>query len=85
MYNRSSAPCPECGGETHQDNLDVGVGVITGPRGCIECGWSEASEYDMTNPSNRKPDARGGYKDQYGGYHPAGSLVANAYRMADSA
>lgn len=38
-------PCPACGGETNQDSVDVGVGVIHGPRGCIECGWSEADEY----------------------------------------
>ncbi len=86
-YDRSSAPCPSCGGETNQDSVDVGVGVIHGPRGCIECGWSEADEYDMTNPANRKPenrqrDANGGYKDQYGGYHPRGSSMALAYDLA---
>lgn len=84
MYNRSNAPCHECGGETHQDIVDVGVGIICGPRGCVECGWSEDDEYNMLDPENRKPDARGGYRDQYGGYYPAGSMYAKTCRLADS-
>lgn len=81
-YDRTIAPCPACGGETNQDSVDVGVGVIHGPRGCIECGWSEADEYDMRKPENRRRDAKGGYKDQYGGYHPRGSGMALAYDLA---
>lgn len=80
-YDRSDAPCPKCGGETHQDSVDVGVGVIHGPRGCIECVWSEAAEYDLSD--GRCPvDEKGGAIDQFGGYHPPGSSLANAYRMA---
>lgn len=76
--------CPACGEkEVHQDRVDIGVGVIYGPAGCPCCGWSEAPEYDQRVPENRVPDSRGGYKDQYGGYHPAGSTMALAYRMAE--
>lgn len=76
--------CPGCGeGQVHQDRVDIGVGVIYGPSGCPCCGWSEDPDYDMRNPENRKPDSRGGYKDQYGGYHPAGSTMALAYRLAE--
>lgn len=83
-YAYSCARCPHCDGETHQDHVDVGVGVIHGPRGCIECGWSEDAEYDQRNPENRKSSETGGYKDQFGGYHPAGSTRALALRLADS-
>jgi hypothetical protein len=82
-HDRSNDPCPKCGGETHQDSVDVGVGVIHGPRGCIVCGWSEDPEYDMTDPENRKATEHGGYKDQFGGLHPKGSLTAAAFRMAE--
>lgn len=77
-----NAVCPKCDGETHQDSVDVGVGIIHGPIGCIECGWSEDDEYDMTNDENRKPDAKGGYKDQFGGYHPGRSSMALAFKLA---
>jgi hypothetical protein len=83
VYERSTEPCPKCGGEMHQDSADVGVGVIYGPRGCIECGWSEDDEYDMTIHENRKPNEHGAYKDQFGGLHPAGSTTARAFRMAE--
>lgn len=80
-YERSSDACPKCGGETHQDSVDIGVGVIHGPRGCIECGWSEDERYDLSE--GRTPvDARGGVLDQFGGYHPPGSSVALAYRLS---
>lgn len=85
-YGRiESFTCPECGGvdSLHQDRVDVGVGVIYGPAGCSSCGWSAAPEYNMLIPENRKPDHLGGYKDQYGGYHPAGSTMALAYRLAE--
>lgn len=82
-YDRSNAVCPKCGGETHQDSVDIGVGIMHGPRGCIECGRSESEEYDQTIPENRVADERGGYKDQFGGYHPPGSITAMAHRMAE--
>jgi hypothetical protein len=74
--------CPKCGGETYQDSVDVGVGIIYGPLGCTMCGWSESEEYDQTIEANREPDSKGGFKDQYGGYHPAGSITALAFKMS---
>lgn len=83
MYERSNSKCPKCGGETHQDSVDVGVGVIYGPRGCIECAWSEAESYDLSD--GKSPlDEKGGAIDQYGGYHPPGSSYALAIRIAES-
>lgn len=80
-YDRSNEPCPKCGGETHQDSVDIGVGVIHGPRGCVECAWSESPEYDLSE--GRTPvDEKGGAIDQFGGYHPPGSTLALAYRLA---
>jgi len=38
--------CPNCGGECWRTQVDIGVGVISGPYGCPNCGWSEWSEYD---------------------------------------
>ncbi len=78
--------CPNCekqgiDSECHQDSVDVGVGVIYGPWGCPECGWSEDSEYDLSDdkdPVNEK----GGVIDQYGGYHPPGSSLAIDYMLA---
>lgn len=82
-YGRSERPCPKCGcTETHQDSVDIGVGVIHGPLGCPACGWSEAPEYDLSE--GRSPvDERGGAVDQYGGYHPPASSMAKAARMAE--
>lgn len=82
-YDPNRAPCPQCSGVTHQDCVDVGVGIIYGPRGCTVCGWSEDDRYDLTNPENLKADERGGYRDQYGGYHPKGSLGASIARALE--
>lgn len=77
----SDTPCPKCSGETYRDSVDVGVGVIYGPAGCIECGWSESESYDLSD--GRDPvDEKGGAIDQFGGYHPPGSSMALAYRLA---
>lgn len=74
--------CPKCScDELHRDSVNVGVGVIDGPWGCPQCGWSEDSEYDLSD--GRDPvDAEGGAIDQFGGYHPPGSSMALAYRLA---
>jgi hypothetical protein len=69
--------CPKCGEECHRDEVDVGVG---NPYGCW-CGWSEDHEYDLSEGRN-PVDERGGAIDQYGGYHPPGSSMALAYRLA---
>lgn len=79
MYDRSNDPCPKCNGETHQDSVDVGIGVMHGPRGCIVCGWSESSEYDLSDGKSPVQE-NGGVLDQFGGLHPAGSLYALAHK-----
>lgn len=40
--------CPKCEGECYRDEVDIGVGIMYGPWGCIECGWSESPEYDRS-------------------------------------
>lgn len=77
--------CPKCDEHCKRDEVDVGVGILTGPWGCPRCGWSESAEYDQHNPLNVGPDERGGFKDQFGGYHPAGSDMAIAYALASAA
>lgn len=76
--------CPKCGEECWRDSADVGVGVIYGPYGCGNCGWSESEEYDLSTGKN-PVDEKGGATDQWGGYHPPGSTMALAYRLAESA
>lgn len=73
--------CPKCNGECHRDSVDVEVGVIHGPYGCEECAWSESQEYDLSTGKD-SVDEKGGVIDQYGGYHPPGSSMALAYRLA---
>lgn len=73
--------CLKCGGECYRDEVDVGVGIVEGPWGCMECGWSESSEYDLSEGKN-PVDEKGGAIDQYGGYFPPGSSMALAYRLA---
>ncbi len=48
---------------------------------CPRGGWSEDDEYDLSDGKN-PVDERGGAIDQYGGYHPPGSSMALAYRLA---
>ena len=77
--------CPKCGcTELHRDEVDIGVGTIYGPWGCPECGWSEGSEYDLSDGKSAVLDD-GSAIDQYGGVHPKGSSMARAYRMAEEA
>lgn len=74
--------CPKCGGECDRDRVDIGVGIMHGPWGCTQCAWSESEEYDLSD--GRSPvDAKGGVIDQYGRYHPPGSSLALAYRLAE--
>lgn len=76
--------CPECNGDCYRDEVDIGVGILYGPWGCTECGWSQDSQYDLSKA--RDPvDDKGGAIDQYGGYHPPGSSMALAYRLAREA
>ena len=57
-------------------------GTPFGPRRCVVCGWSEDEDYDLSEGRN-PVDERGGVIDQFGGYHPPGSSMALAYRLAE--
>lgn len=49
--------CPCCGAPCQRDEVDVGVGTITGPWGCPDCGWVEAQpELLETLPMDEDPD-----------------------------
>ena len=54
--------CPKCGEECQRDEVDVGVGVITGPWGCYSCGWSDDPRYDSSNGASV---AQAEYPDHY--------------------
>lgn len=64
--------CPKCGveGALWRDSVDVGVGVMYGPWGCRNCGWSSDPAYDVSDGVTETPE---GYRrDQYGSLHPPG-------------
>ena len=46
-FEESNMDCPKCGEECYRNEVDVGVGVIHGPYGCM-CGWSEDPRYDAS-------------------------------------
>lgn len=81
-FDAEPSACPKCEcTDLRRDEVDVGVGIIYGPYGCPSCGWSEDGTYDLSG--DRDPlDEWGGAIDQYGGYHPPGSSMAIAYRLA---
>lgn len=60
--------CPKCNEECYREQADVGVGIIYGPYGCPECGWSEWTQYDRSEGESEKgkehPDW---FVDQWGG------------------
>lgn len=74
--------CPKCNGECYRDEVDVGVGVINGPWGCMKCGWSESPKYDLSEGQSAVRED-GSAIDQYGGLYPAKSSMARAYRLAE--
>lgn len=39
--------CPDCGAELWREEVDIGVGTMTGPWTCNQCGWVE---YGMPLP-----------------------------------
>lgn len=41
--------CPKCKSECFREDADVGVGIIYGPYGCTQCGWSEDPYYDSSS------------------------------------
>lgn len=62
--------CPKCNCECDREEVDVGVGIIYGPYGCPQCGWSQDPEYDLSD--GQSPIHESGYiKDQWGGLTPA--------------
>lgn len=74
--------CPNCSEACYRDEVNVGVGVITGPWGCPACGWSSDPEYDFSGDKDPiQPD--GSVLDQYGGIHPKDSVVAKVFRSSD--
>jgi hypothetical protein len=69
--------CPKCNCECWRDSCDVGVGIIYGPWGCPECGWSEDSEYDR---SEGQPYIHGDrIIDQWGGSMGITRLVEDMF------
>ena len=58
--------CPKCTAECGRDEVDVGVGVIEGPWGCPNCGWSEDPRYDLSD--GQSAHRNGGVIDSRGGW-----------------
>jgi len=52
--------CEKCGGDCERTEVDVGVGVISGPWGCWSCGWSSDREYDCSEEWARGESKRDG-------------------------
>lgn len=72
MYDRGdNLVCPKCSGECGQESADIGIGIIYGPMGCYECGWSEDSYYDVSEGTSEAQleDAPGRITDQFGMSH----------------
>lgn len=67
--------CPKCNNDCCRDEVHNGVAMLYGPYGCPNCYWSESEEYDLSTGKNPL-DEKGGAIDQYGNYHPPGSIRA---------
>jgi hypothetical protein len=63
--------CPKCEEECWRESVDVGVGVIYGPFGCSNCGWSEDPYYDCSNgpPPAQVDEPSGRVVTQFGVSH----------------
>lgn len=68
VWGEEEMDCPECEFPCSRDFVDVGVGIIHGPWGCGNCGWSEDEKYDLR--SGPKFTERGYQLDQWGGATP---------------
>jgi transcription elongation factor Elf1 len=68
--------CPHCGSPCDRDQVDVDVGVIYGPWGCANCGWSSNPEYDSRG--GIRHDGADRVFDQYGGSHHVERLSGKA-------
>lgn len=61
--------CEKCGYPCDRDEVDVGVGVIYGPWGCFNCGWSEDARYDSSDKDGAKQiETPQGFIDPCGGF-----------------
>jgi hypothetical protein len=70
--------CPKCGEPCDRDEVDIEVGIIYGPWGCV-CGWSEDPYYDRSaGPSAAQREHPDHYVDAQGGMTP---LVRIAERL----
>lgn len=59
--------CPHCGDTCDRESVDVGIGIMYGPWGCSNCGWSEDPDYDCRDGIKRDGDDR--VLDQFGVSH----------------
>lgn len=59
--------CPYCEEPCDRESVDVGIGVIHGPWGCGNCGWSESPEYDSRDGIRHDGEDR--VFDQFGVSH----------------
>lgn len=77
--------CPHCTTDCLRESVDVGIGVIYGPWGCPNCGWSEDDKYDSRTGVVRDGDSR--VFDPYGvSYHVTrsdGQGVLNGYNVTN--
>lgn len=60
--------CALCGKACQRESVDVGVGIIHGPYGCAECGWSEDPFYDRSSGTSpaQKQAGEEYFVNQYG-------------------
>jgi hypothetical protein len=83
MEAEQAMNCPNCNDQCVRDEVDVGVGVITGPWGC-GCGWSESAGYNaLTGTGGWQAD--GSYHDPQGGHWPKDNPVVKLMRAAEDA
>lgn len=85
MTMRDEMRCPHCGDECARDDVDVGIGIMYGPWGCPNCGWSEDEKYDSREGIRRDGDGR--VLDQYGGSchvsRPDGEAILLGLNVSD--
>lgn len=60
--------CSLCNKPCQRESVDVGVGIIHGPYGCAECGWSEDPFYDRSSGTSPAQEQAGKsyFVNQYG-------------------
>ena len=63
-----TALCKNCNKSCQRESVDVGVGIIHGPYGCAECGWSEDPFYDRSSGTSPAQEQAGKnyFVNQYG-------------------